>query len=313
MELTEVDDKDSLKRLNDVTVENVENQTLRLLYVAMQSADIDLKINNAIHETMKIYRYVLGTSTALGSLPTAASIHLNYYGFSVCKAIVQCFGLPRVSYRAVYEIVRGNLWKDLGQDFSVIAPNSRSALYLTSTEMVGVALTVGLLNIPLVLVVTTRLILILASDLILTLVRAYKKTTAAAAASTSAGAGPGLPQLKDVENAATFYSQSSSKVHQEILALVPRRKLTKTYRYHKIRLALEGIVNRWQAEITKDLGRDAGTNVNSRRSIRSTGRKSFSSDRTLVDDTKAERGADGDADADATADATQAKSGDGMR
>ena len=266
-----------------MTVENVQNENLRLLYVAMQSADIDLKINNAINETMKIYRYVLGTGTALGYIPTAALIHLNFYAILVCKAIVQCFGLPRVSHRTVYEIVKGSLWDDLDHDFSVITPNSLSAVYLTSAEVAGTALTAGLLNIPLVLVVTTRLILILATDLILTLIRGYLETTAFPSTGNP-------PALKDVENAAAYYRNSSSKVHKEILGLVPSRKLTKTYRYHKIRLGLEEVLHRWQAELTKD-----PRTSSSRSNQRSTGRKSFSSDRTLVEDNKAEADAEGEA------------------
>lgn len=243
-----------------MTVENVQNENLRLIYVAAQSADIDLKINFAIIETMKIYRRVLGTA-ALGCIPTVASIHLNASTISVGKAIVQCFGLPRVSYRSVYEIVKRNLWDDLDHEISVVTPSSSSAVSLTSGEVLGAALTGGVLNIALVVIITTRLILILASDLILILVRACKKTTF-----TSAG----HPQLKDVENAASYYRPSSSKVHKEILGLVPKWSLTNTYRYDKVRLGLEETLHRWKAEITKD--------VNSSRLDRSRGR-GFSSDR----------------------------------
>ncbi len=249
-----------------MTVENVQNETLRLLYVAAQSADIDLKINCGIIETMKIYRRVLGTGAALGYIPTAASIHLTASTISLCKAIVQCFGLPRVSYRTVYEIVKRNLWDDLRHEFSVVTPNSFSAVCLTLTEVLGAALTGGALNIPLVVTVTTRLILILASDLILVLVRACKETIF-----TSAG----HPQLKDVENAARYYRPSSSKVHEEILRLVPKWNLKETYRYDKVRLGLEKMLHRWNAEITK--------NVNSSRLNPSRG-ESFSSDRTLLEE-----------------------------
>lgn len=248
-------------------MENFHNENLRLLYVAAQSADIDLKINCAIIETMKIYRRVLGTGVALGFIPSAASIHLTSSAISVCKAIVQCFGLPRVSHRTVYEIVKGKLWDDLDHDFSVITPNSLSAVYLTSMEVVGTAVTAGVVNIPLVLIVTTRLILILATDLILILARAYKEMI-----TFSTHAGP--LQLDDVGNAATHYRPSSNKVHTEILGLVPRGNLMKTYRYDKVRLGLEQILHRWNAEITKD--------VNTINRLDWSGRASFSSDRTLV-------------------------------
>ena len=186
-----------------MTVENVQTENLRLLYVAAQSADIDLKINSAIIETMKIYRRALGTATALGYIPTSASIHLTTSAFSVCRAIVQCFGLPKISYRSAYDIVKKYLWDD--HDFSVVTPNSLSAVYLTSTEVLGAALTAGVINISLVVIVTTRLILLLASDLILILIRACKETT-----STRAG----RPQLTDVANAAIYYRSRASMVHQ---------------------------------------------------------------------------------------------------
>lgn len=227
-----------------MTVENVQNENLRLLYVATQSADIDLKINYAISETMKIYRRVLGTGAALGYIPTMASIHLTASTISVCKAIVQCFGLPRDNYRTVYEIVKRNLWDDLDHDFSFVTPNTFKTVCLTSAEVLGAALTVGVLNIPLVVIATTRLILILASDLILTLVRACKETTFICT---------GHPQLKDVGNAASYYRPSSSKVHKEILGLVPKRNPMETYRYEKVRLGLEKTLHRWKAEITKDM------------------------------------------------------------
>jgi hypothetical protein len=261
----EVDDKDSLKRLNDVTVENVQNETLRFLYVAAQTADIDLKINCAIIETMKIYRRILGTGAALGYIPTSAPIHLTASTISLCKAILPCFGLPRVSYREVYGIVKCNLWDDL-RHASVVTPNGFSAVSLTLTEILGAALTGGALNIPLVVTVTTRLVLILASDLILVLVRACKETTFTSASH---------PQLKDVENAARYYRPSSSEVHEEILRLVPKWDLKETYRYDKVRLGLEEILHRWNAVITK--------NFNSSRLDLPRG-KSFGSDRTLLEE-----------------------------
>lgn len=110
--------------------------------------------------------------------------------------------------------------------------------------MLGAALTAGVLNIPLVVLVTTRMILILGSDLILILVRACSEIN-----STYAG----RPQQNDVENAASHYHPSSSRVPKEILGLVPKGNLRKTYRYDKVRLGLEETLHRWKAEITKNV------------------------------------------------------------
>lgn len=99
----------SISRLSDVTLQNVKYDNLRLLYVAAQVADIDLKINLALIERMKIYRRVLGTTSTLGFVPTAASGNLTASAISICKAIVQCFGLPTVNYNTVYQIVKTSI------------------------------------------------------------------------------------------------------------------------------------------------------------------------------------------------------------
>lgn len=85
------DDKASISRLNDVTIQNVKHENLRLLYVAAQVADIDLKISCALIQTMKVYRRELGTTSALGYVPGAAR---------------QSSGLPTINYTTIYEIVK---------------------------------------------------------------------------------------------------------------------------------------------------------------------------------------------------------------
>lgn len=99
------------------------------------------------------------------------------------------------------------------------------------------------LVIPLAMPATTRLMLLLASDLILILVRAFRETTFTCV---------GQPSEKDVENAARFYRPMSAKVHKEVFKLVPKRNVIKSYRHNDVRLGLEKLIHGFKNEVTTD-------------------------------------------------------------
>ena len=225
----------------------MRNENLRLLYVAAQVADIDLKITAAITETMRIYRKVLGTAAGLGAIPTAPSSNRTASAISVCKAVAQCFGIPTVNYKTIYEIVKCTAWDDLGHNFGILfAEGIAAAGLLFSIGLYGmpVFLAAGAVNIPLVVPATTRLMLMLASDLILIFVRAFKETTNTCV---------GQPLLKDVERAAAHYVPLSRRVHKDILQLVPKRDVRKSFRYNDVRSGLEEVIKKFKKEVTKDL------------------------------------------------------------
>ncbi|KAL9130102.1 MAG: hypothetical protein Q9217_001618 [Psora testacea] len=83
----------------------------------------------------------------------------------------------------------------------------------------------------------------------------------------------GHPLSKDVENATIYYRSSSSKLHKEILGLVPKRNLMKSFRSNKARLGLEETLHRWKEVITKDMNPNP---------LDRSSKKSSSSYRTLV-------------------------------
>ena len=234
--------------------------------MAAQIADIDLKINSALFQTMKIYRRILHTTSALSVVPFAASSNRTASAISICKAIVQCFGLPTINYNTIYEIVKSNVWDDLGHNISVIVAEAISSLALTGTLFTGmpIVLASGAITIPLVVPATMRLILMLATDLILILTQAFKNSTYTCV---------GQPTEKDVENAARHYRPMAAKVHREILGLVPKRNVVKSYFHNDVRLGLEKTVHRFKDEINDmNAGRLAPSS-----------RTSLSSDRTMVE------------------------------
>jgi len=262
--LTAADDYNSIERLNQVTLEYVKDEYLHLLCIAAQTASINLKIYTAVGEVMKIYRRVLGTASTLSLIPSAPTTNQAGAALAICKAIVQCFGLPTANYHPILEIVKNTVWDDAGHNILLVFSEAVAIAGLIATMgLYGapVFLAAGAFNFLLIVPGTTRLMLMLASDLILILVRAFRST-----ATTCIG----HPEQKHIARAARDYRRISGDVHREILRLVPKRNVVKSFRYGKVRLGLEEVVQRFQEEATKDSDH-----------ISRAGMRSF--DRTMID------------------------------
>lgn len=267
--MTAVDDLKSIERLNQVTLENVKDEHLQLLYIATQTADVNLKIEAAVGEVMKIYRRVLGTASTLTFFPSGPTTNRASAALAVCKAIVQCFGLPTVNHQTILEILRNTAWDDVGHNVLVLfteAVATVGMLFTVGFSGMPIFLAAGAFNFPLIVPATTRLMLMLASDLILILVRAFRST-----ATTCIG----QPEEKHVARAARDYRRISGDVHQAIFRLVPKRNVVKSFRYGKVRLGLEGIIKQFREEVTKDSIPDRFSRE---------GMESFVSNRTMIDD-----------------------------
>lgn len=246
----------------------MKDEKLQLLYVATQTASINLKIKSAIGEVVKVYKRLLRTASTLGSIPSASTTIRAAAAMAICKAIVQCFGLPTVNYQTILEIVKNTVWDDAGHNILVVFSEAVATAGVIATVGLSGApiyLAAGAFNFPLVVPATSRLMLMLASDLILILVRAFRSTTTTCI---------GQPEEKHVARAARDYRRISGDVHQDIFKLVPKKNVLKSFRYDKVRLGLEEIVKRFQEEVTKDSIPDRFSRA---------GTRSFESDRTLVD------------------------------
>ena len=267
LQLIVVDNLDTIRRLNAVTLQNVGNEALRLLYVATQVADINLKVTAAISQVMKVYKSVLATATTLSFIPTAPSTNRTASAISICKAVVQCFGIPTVNYHAIYRIVSYNVWDDLPHNISIALAEGVNALgVLASIAFGGVPffLASAAVNFPMIVPATTRLMLMLASDLILIMVRAFSVATLKCL---------GQPQEKDVVDATLYYRSLSSRVHKEILKLVPKSNALKSFRYNEIQKGLEETVDLFKEEITENLRSNSVIRPN---------KNSFSSDHASI-------------------------------
>jgi len=251
-------DEKSIQRLNDATIRCFNHEKVRLAYIAAQTANVDLKIDMAIMEVMRVYRGVLGTASGLAMIPGASTTNRTAAAYSICKEILKCFGLPTLDTKTVLKIVKVNVWDDLGHNVSVALAEGIAFL--------GIAATVALwglpvclasnVNIPIVVPATTRLMLMLAGDLILILTRAFKRTTYTCI---------GMPEDKDIAQAAREYSAVSPHVHKELLEVVPRRNLLASYDQGKVRERLGTVIARYKYEVSGDIDAAASSNIKVRR------------------------------------------------
>ncbi|KAI4104328.1 MAG: hypothetical protein L6R37_003325 [Teloschistes peruensis] len=272
LQLTITDDHKSIERLNQITLENVKDEKLQLLYIATQTASINLKINTAIGEVMKIYRRVLASTSTISCIPTAVTTNRAGAAMAICKAIVQCFGVPTVNYGRILEIVKTTVWGDAGHNALILFSEAVTAvamMFTVATAGLPVFLAAGAFNFPMVVPATTRLMLMIASDLILVLVRAFRSTTTTCV---------GQPEEKHVIQAARDYRDIRGNVHKEVLRLVPKKNVMKSFRYGKVRLGLENVIGRYQGEVTEDSIEDRFSRA---------GLKSFVSDRVFNDEIEA--------------------------
>lgn len=155
-----------------------DHDKVRLVYIASQVTRIDLKVDLAIAETMQIYKHTVRSALLAGYVPGGASTTRITTATVLCKAIISCFGLPRLSHETILEIVKSVIWDDMGHNVSVLFAEGMAITGLVLTLVSGgvfapaIALA-GAINTPIVVPATTRLFLMLACDVILILTQAW--------------------------------------------------------------------------------------------------------------------------------------------
>lgn len=127
---------------------------------------------------MKLYRRVLGSTVTLGAAPGWAWSNRTASAIAVCKAVVKCFGIPTVDSQTIFQLLKYNILDDLSNSFATILGEAIASLGMAGFTNFGALffLVSGVTNVPLVVPATMRWMLVLATDLILILVRAFRET-----------------------------------------------------------------------------------------------------------------------------------------
>ncbi|KAF8851319.1 hypothetical protein BDZ45DRAFT_730994 [Acephala macrosclerotiorum] len=251
----DADDTESIGQLTETTLSCFNHDKVRLVYIASQVTRIDLKVDMAIAETMRIYKHTVRSALASGFVPGGSSTTRITVATVVCKAIITCFGLPGVSPKTILEIVDSVIWEDMGHNFSVFFAEGIATTGLLMTILSGgllapVMVASGAINAPIVVPATTRLFLMLACDVILILIRAWKESTNKCIVQ---------PLKRDIEQAAHAYRQISKSVHKKIKKVVPRHNIIKSFQANRVKESFEEIIYSYKDKFTSDIGQ--GTHV----------------------------------------------------
>ncbi|KXT04957.1 hypothetical protein AC578_10334 [Pseudocercospora eumusae] len=214
-----VDDEESIAFLSKTTSHCFDIDKVRLLYIRAQVTRIDLKIDMAMCEVMRRYKALVRTASGVSFSFAGSTIHRKNAASKVCKAIINCFGLPGVSTDNVITALNKNVWTYIGVDPLVSIAEAINLLGYIGTGFAGgipAWLVTGAISLPLVVPATCRLFLTMSADLILVLTRAFKEVTFR---------NSGQPQERDVQAAARIYRVRgySTHIHKHIKTLIPRR------------------------------------------------------------------------------------------
>lgn len=204
------DDDKSIGQLSLATTQRFTHERVRLLYIRAQATRLDLKVDLALAETMKIYKRILISSSSIGAVPSAMTMNRTAAAIDICRTIVTSFGISTITAQTIFEICKANLWDDMGNNIRTTIAELCAVVGVGATVVTG-GMPFFLLpmatNIPLVVKATARLVLMLACDVVLILTRAFRE--AAVKSITK-------PERRDVENAAVAYRQHCHQVHLRV-------------------------------------------------------------------------------------------------
>lgn len=234
-----IEDHISIQVLTKETARCIDNEKVRMLYIAAQVARIDLKVDLAVTKTMQIYKRILKSASGVSAVPLGNTTIRITVAVVVCKAVVNAFGVPSVTAATVQQIVKNVIWDDMGRNFSVLLADCIAFIGLLGTiSLVGmpVFLAAGAVNTPIIIPATAELLLMLSCDIILILIRAFKDCTHQCL---------GQPLKKDVEKAALAYRQFAKQVHQEIKDLIAKFNIIKVFQVAKIKIGVEKILEKY--------------------------------------------------------------------
>ncbi|KAI0862785.1 hypothetical protein F4860DRAFT_522773 [Xylaria cubensis] len=269
-------DPESITTLSETTLQTFSSETVRMLYVRAQVANIDLKIKYAVGQTMAIYKKIMASAATTAGIPAGPTSNRTTAAVQVCMTVLNCFGLPTINSTTAFEICKINVWDDMKSSLAMAIAEGANAIGLFATIATG-GLPFFLIpmatNAPVVLQATSRLFLKLACDLILIFTRAFKETALKCI---------GQPEKRDVEVAARAYRQHYREVHRAVSKAIPN--LLQSFQVGKVTVKIRGLLNNYKHVVTEDFGTPPAGRIRAEFFRRSSSMFSLSDSDTVLGD-----------------------------
>lgn len=204
-------------------------------------ARIDSKIDLAKAETMRIYKSVLTSSSSLASVPVLITTNHMSAAIDLCRALITCFGMPKVSAETAFSIYKHTMPDDIGNGFAVAFAEAVAAVGIVGTVFTGGIvpgfLASEIINVPLVVPANARLLLMLASDLILIFSRSFRDASAKCVTQ---------PLVGDVQRATSAYRGHCREVHKRVSGLIRKRDIVKAFQLGVVEKGLSEIIDEFK-------------------------------------------------------------------
>jgi hypothetical protein len=211
-------------------------------------ARIDSKIDLAKAETMRIYKSVLTSSSSLAAAPVMITTNRMSAATDLCRALITCFGMPKVSAETAFSIYRQTMPDDIGNGFAVAFAEAFAALGLFGTIITGgivpVFLASEIVNVPLIVPANARLLLMLASDLILIFARSFREASAKCVTQPLAG---------DVQRATSAYRAHCKEVHRRVSELIRKRDVVKAFKVGVVEKGFADIIEEFKKKVMETM------------------------------------------------------------
>ena len=200
---------------------------------------MDLKVDLATNDIMRIYKPTIKSISATSFIPFSSTTTRLTVAAIVCHAVVRSFGVLSVTYTTVQQNVKSVIWDDMGHNFNVFVAETITGVGVLGSFILGgipVFLATTVITLPIIIPATARSMLMIACDVTLILTRAFQESTRQ---------GLGHPLKKDIEIAAFAYRELAKEVHKSIKEFVPMANLIKSYEYQKIEKSYRRILDRY--------------------------------------------------------------------
>ena len=241
-------DKDSINQLVVATSRCFDSEKACLNYIAAQIAEIDLKIDLAIVEIMRIYGHAVRASAVAGLIPGTSTTTSWTVSSFVCRKILKCFGVSSLGHKTLNDIIRRLLWDNMDTSALVIFTETISMLGLIGTTSVFGApnsLATGVLGFAVSVPATARLVLMFACDVILIIIRAFDLCKSKCI---------NQPERVQIETATHEYKDTMPVVHRRVKELVTRvGGLVTSFRSSKIKPRVEAIIEEFKGPRSKSV------------------------------------------------------------
>ncbi|KAI4661132.1 uncharacterized protein J4E79_004943 [Alternaria viburni] len=234
-------DAESIKNLVEVTSSNLKNDQVRAMFSQAQGVLVDVKVEAAIKESLRLYKHAVRTSTV--PLAYSGSVSTTVVAPMIVSAISGIFNFHGISgdiaWRCMANVLVSNTTANVVQLFTQALGSAGAVMVGSGFGAVpGAVLGTGVAAVSIVAAPQFgRALLMCALDTIIILDHAFWQCDN----------DQKEVEKKDIDKSAEWFNEGPcSKVHEDIMAMIRVWNLLDAFDYERIEKEMNAIVSRYR-------------------------------------------------------------------